>query len=75
MYWIYLICISVKTLYKIFALAKAEKTILTQDINIKHINSLHVDLEGKVERQRDIIKTLSRKLDTLELQQKSTGNL
>ena len=57
------------------ALAKAEKTILTQDINIKHINSFHVDLEGTVHRQRDIINTLSRKIDTLDQQQKSTGNL
>ena len=48
------------------ALAKAEKTILTQDINIKHVNSLYVDLEDTVTLQRGIINTLTRRVDKLD---------
>ena len=48
------------------ALAKTEKTILTQDINIKHVNSLHVDLESTVTLQRGIINTLTRRVDKLD---------
>ena len=48
------------------ALAKVEKTILTQDINIKHVNSLHVDLESTVTLQRGIINTLIRRVDKLD---------
>ena len=48
------------------ALEKAEKTILTQDINIKHMNSLHVDLEDTVNLQRETFTTLTRRVDKLD---------
>ena len=57
------------------ALAKAEKTLLTQDINIKHMNTLHVDLEDTVTCQREAITTLIGTVDQLDRLTKENSNL
>ena len=56
-------------------LAKAEKILLTQNIKIKHMNSLHIDLEDTVNRQREAITTLTRTVNRIDWLTKDNGNL